>query len=396
MENSQNTQNLFNRFLSRQCTPDELQELFKYFGTTDEETLRSLITATPLDDNDTLATNLARAEKLGDLYLGIKQHIFAEKQKQAVWKKVIAIAAILLAIATSAAYFLGSKDVLNNDQAIASIDDVKPGRNAATLTLSNGKKIILTDQGIEKLANEGGVSITKNADGQLIYKIEANSDATDKTNTLTTTQGETYQVILPDQTKVWLNASSSLTYSASLGQRYQTRTVKLSGEAYFEVSHNKNRPFIVQTATQNVKVLGTHFNVNSYSDNGQTITTLAEGSVQVQPALNSLSAKVLKPGQKSVLGRSTINISAANLETDLAWKNGLFSFDDATVPDVMQQISRWYNIDVRYNASIPNERISGGISRQSDLKMVLKMLELIKINYKIENTEKGRKTLVIL
>lgn len=396
MENSQNIQNLFNRFLSRQCTPDELQELFKHFGTTDEETLHNLITSTHLDDDDTLATNPARAEKLGDLYLGIKQHIFVEKQKQAVWKKVIAIAAILLAIATSAAYFIRSKDFLNHKPVIASIEDIKPGKNAATLTLSTGKQIILTDHGIGELANEAGISISKNANGQLIYKIEANSDATDKTNTLTTTQGETYQLILPDNSKVWLNAASSLTYAVSLGSRGGQRTVKLTGEAYFEVSHDKSRPFIVQTAAQEVKVLGTHFNVNSYGDNGQTITTLAEGSVQVQPALHSLSAKILKPGQKSVLSRSTINIAAANLETDLAWKNGLFTFDEATVPDVMQQISRWYNIDVRYNAAIPNERISGGISRQSDLKMVLKMLELIKINYKIENTEKGRKTLVIL
>lgn len=396
MENSQKIQYLFDRFLSRQCSPEELQELFKHFGTTDEEALRSLITATPLDDDDTLATNPARAEKLGDLYLGIKQHIFAEKQKQAVWKTYVAIAAILLAIATSAAYFLRSKDVLNNKPVIASIDDVKPGKNAATLTLSSGKQIILTDQGIGELANEAGISISKNADGQLIYKIEANSDATDKTNTLTTTQGETYQLILPDNSKVWLNAASSLTYAASLGSRGGQRTVKLTGEAYFEVSHDKSRPFIVQTATQNVKVLGTHFNVNSYGDNGQMITTLAEGSVQVQPALHSLSAKILKPGQKSILGRSAINIAVANLETALAWKNGLFTFEEATVPEVMQQISRWYNIDVRYNAAIPNERISGGISRQSDLKMVLKMLELIKLNYKLENNVNGRKTLVIL
>ncbi|UUC44185.1 FecR family protein [Flavobacterium cerinum] len=358
--------------------------------------MRNLIISTPLDDDDTLATNPARAEKLGDLYLGIKQHIFVEKQKQAVWKKVIAIAAILLAIATSAAYFLRSKDVLNNKPAIASFDDVKPGKNAATLTLSNGKQIILSDQGIGELANEPGISISKNANGVLVYKIEASGEATEKNNTLTTTQGETYQVILPDNSKVWLNAASSLTYAASLGSRYQTRTVKLSGEAYFEVAHDKTRPFIVKTTQQEVKVLGTHFNVNSYGDNGQTITSLAEGSVQVQPALHSLFAKILKPGQKSVLGKSAINIAAANLETDLAWKNGLFTFDEATVPEVMQQISRWYNIDVRYNTAIPNERISGGISRQSDLKMVLKMLELIKINYKIENNEKGRKTLVIL
>lgn len=396
MKNSQNIQNLFDRFLSRMCTHEELEELFEHFGTTDEETLRNLITKTPVDNDDTLANDPARAEKLGDLYLGIKQHIFAEKQKQAVWKKFVAIAAILMAIATTAAYFIRTKDEFKSQPVLASIDDIKPGRNAATLTLSNGKKIILSDQATGELANEAGIIISKNGDGELVYKIAANNNATNETNTLTTTQGETYQVILPDNSKVWLNAASSLTYAASLGSRGGQRTVKLTGEAYFEISHSKSRPFIVQTATQDVKVLGTHFNVNSYGDNGQTITSLAEGSVQVQPALNTLSSKILKPGQKSVLGKSTINIAAANLETDLAWKNGLFTFEEATVPEVMLQISRWYNIDVRYNGAIPNERISGGMSRQSDLKIVLKMLELIKINYKIDKSEKGRKTLVIL
>lgn len=396
MKNSQNIQHLFDRFLSRNCTHEELAELFEHFGTTDEETLRNLITETPIDDDDTLATDPARAEKLGDLYLGIKQHIFAEKQKQAVWKKFVAIAAILMAIATTAAYFIRSKDELKSRPVLASIDDVKPGRNAATLTLSNGKKIILSDQANGELANEAGISISKNVDGELVYKVEVNNEATEKTNILSTTQGETYQVILPDQTKVWLNASSSLTYSASLGKRYQTRTVKLSGEAYFEVAHDKTRPFIVKTTQQEVKVLGTHFNVNSYGDNGQTITSLAEGSVQVQPTMASLTSKILKPGQKSIMNGGSLTVAPANLETELAWKNGLFTFEEASVKDVMQQISRWYNIDVRYNGAIPNERISGGISRQSDLKVVLKMLELIKINYKLENSTNGRKTLIIL
>ncbi len=396
VKNSQNIQHLFNRFLSRKCTHEELEELFEHFGTTDEETLRNLITSTPIDDDDALATDPVRAEKLGDLYLGIKQHIFAVKQKQAAWKKFVAIAAILMAIATTAAYFIRSKDEFKSQPVLASIDDVKPGRNAATLTLSNGKQIILSDQANGKFAEEAGIIINKATNGQLVYEVLANNTATNKTNTLTTARGETYQVTLPDQTKVWLNAASSLTYSASLGMRSETRTVMLSGEAYFEVAHDKTRPFIVKTQEQVVKVLGTHFNVNSYGDNGQTITSLAEGSVQVHPTTASLAAKILKPGQKSVMNSKNLTVAPANLETDLAWKNGLFTFEEASVPEVMQQISRWYNIDIHYNGAIPKERISGGISRQSDLKVVLRMLELIKISYKVENSTNGRKTLVIL
>lgn len=396
MENSQNIQHLFGRFLSRKCTHEELEELFEHFGTTDEETLRNLITSAPTDDDDTLATDPARAEKLGDLYLGIKQHIFVKKQKQAVWKQFVAIAAILMAIATTAVYFIRSKDEFKSQPVIASIDDIKPGKNSATLTLSDGKKIILSEQRTGELAKEAGIKISKDANGQLVYQVLANNTETNTTNTLTTVRGETYQVTLPDQTKVWLNAASNLTYSASLGTRSEARTVTLSGEAYFEVAHDKNRPFIVKTQEQTVKVLGTHFNVNSYGDNGQTITSLAEGSVQVQPTMAIIAAKILKPGQKSVMNGKNLAVVSANLETDLAWKNGLFTFEEASVPEVMQQISRWYNIDIHYNKEIPKERISGGISRQSDLKVVLRMLELIKISYKVENSTNGRKTLVIL
>ncbi|WP_410220771.1 FecR family protein [Pedobacter sp.] len=393
MKVSRDIEELFQRFLDKQSTADELQQLFRFFGTANESELRRLIERAEVDE-DERADDPARIKKLDSLYQNIKEQLFVEKQKPALWKYYVAIAAILLAIATPLAYWLSTKEVVNKESVATITEDIKPGRHAATLTLSNGKQIVLSDQANGQLAQEAGIKISKAANGQLVYEVQADHTAPHTTNTLTTTRGETYEVILPDQTKVWLNAASSLTYSASLGLRGEARTVKLSGEAYFEVAHDKTRPFIVHTATQEVKVLGTHFNVNSYGDNGQTVTTLAEGSVQVQPAVNSLSAKVLKPGQKSVLGRSTINISAANLETDLAWKNGLFTFEDATVPEVMQQISRWYNIEVAYNGAIPNERISGGISRQSELRSVLKMLELIKISYKLENTPTGKKIII--
>lgn len=383
MKTSQNIPQLYKQFLSGRCTPEELQELFRYFGTTDEEVLRELITQAPDDENDYQSISIERAEKLGHLYQNIKARTQVSKAYK--WKYAVTIAATFFIISTFIIYFLKRSDNKAAQQVQLMAQDVKPGKQAATLTLASGRKVFLSDAIDGKIAEESGVRITKDKNGLITYEITENQSEPNGTNTLSTSRGETYQVILPDKSKVWLNAASSISYSTSLRERDGERRVMLSGEAYFAVAKDKSRPFIVKTNSQEVRVLGTHFNVNSYADKNSAVTTLEEGSVMVNPLNKKINPTILKPGQQSLFNGSSLSIETANMEAALGWKNGLFVFDQASVPEVMKQISRWYNIDMEYKGKIPDDKIGGDSSRQSDLSAVLRMLELVNVRYKIVN-----------
>ena len=226
------------------------------------------------------------------------------------------------------------------------------------------------------ISSNNHIKIAKTGAGQIVYTILNNDDVKSNKvafNTIQTPRGGQYQVVLPDGTKVWLNAASSLKYpEVFMGN---TRTVELSGEAYFEVSKNKAMPFHVKSKFQDVEVLGTHFNINSYMDEQTIKTTLLEGSVKVS---NLKSLKILKPGQQSIAGISENSLIklASEVDTDdeTAWKNGLFQFNNSDLKIILNQLERWYDIKIDY-ASIPAKRYNGMISRKVKLSEVLKMLE---------------------
>ena len=269
--------------------------------------------------------------------------------------------------------------------------DILPGSNKAILTLSNGKKINLTNAVNGQLATQSGIQILKTAGGQITYKIAGNVGTTDDTkpNSITVPNGGQWQVILPDGSKVWLNSGSSLSYPASF-TRQSFRVVQLSGEGYFEVAKDKLHPFIVKTAGQQVEVLGTHFNISSYADEQQVKTTLAEGRVKVSDQVGKI--KILAPGQQSVLTHGILTTGEANIEEALAWKNGYFRFNDENIQSIMRKLSRWYDIDVQYEGSIPDDGLNGKISRFKNISQVLKALEATKtVHFKVE----GRRVTVM-
>lgn len=315
-----------------------------------------------------------------------------------LWQK-IAIAASLSMVVGLGLYFYKSFD--SGKGAIAVNQDVAPGKNAATLTLANGKKINLSDAVKGELAQESGISITKTEDGQVVYQMAGSASAASaeesknlKFNTLSTARGEQYQVILPDGTKVWLNAASSLKFPSTFAHA-ASRKVELSGEAYFEVTKDKSHPFKVTSEGQEVEVLGTHFDISSYADEELTKTTLLEGSVRV--ALDSrartlTSKKILKPNEQSnlVRGSQTLQVKTVDAEAAVAWKNGLFQFDNADIKTVMSQLSRWYDIDVEFSGAIPKETFSGKVYRNMSLAKVLDVLSFSQVNFKIE----GRKMII--
>jgi transmembrane sensor len=324
----------------------------------------------------------------------IRQHI-----KPAVivpfWKRHLRIgsaAAVLILIFAGLGFYFNYK---KNARADLAKQDVAPGGNKAILVLANGAKITLTDAADGELARQPGISIRKTKDGQLVYTvIDGNSSAgksrsTENYNTISTPLGGQYQINLPDGTKVWLNAASSLKFPASFAS-LRERRVELSGEAYFEVVHDKRLPFIVKTSRQEVRVLGTHFNINSYDDDASTKTTLLQGSVLVhglrkKPGQEERDFAVLKPGQQSTLDRS-ITVSEADVEMVTAWKDGNFLFNDTDLPSIMKQLARWYNVDIDYS-NVPADRIfTGFISRDVNLSKVLEMLEVTGgIKFKIDN-----------
>jgi transmembrane sensor len=269
-------------------------------------------------------------------------------------------------------------------------NDIVPGTNKAVLTLSNGKKINLSNAVAGHLASQSGIRILKTTSGQIIYKVVPDvGGLDDKSNNITTPIGGQWQVILPEGTKVWLNSASSLTYPATLGKQ-KDRIVQLNGEAYFEVAKDKLRPFIVNTGQQEVKVFGTHFNINSYRDEPSLKTTLAEGAVRV--SIIGGSSKFLKPGQQATFKNGALTVGNANIEEALAWKNGYFRFNDEGIESIMRKLSRWYNIDVLYEGDISDEGMNGKISRFKNISQVLKALEATKtVHFKVE----GRRVTVL-
>ncbi len=272
-------------------------------------------------------------------------------------------------------------------------DVIEPGKHRATLTLANGKKIILSDVANGELARQAGAVIRKSADGQLVYDLQqseakANSaiNSAESTNILTTTRGEEYQVILPDGSKVWLNAASTLHFPAAFNG--SERSVELIGEAYFEIAKDTKRPFIVKSRQLKVEVLGTHFNVMSYKDEEVIKTTLLEGAVQVSLSNNY---RVLKPGQQAIVSTTNqIAVRETDTEAAVAWKNGYFKFDKQDIRFIMRQLARWYDIDVVYEGVIPSDLFVGKIRRRENIKEVLKIFELSQIRYQI----KGRKIII--
>jgi len=295
------------------------------------------------------------------------------------WKISAAAAAVFLLIGTW--FFLPERISEQQNTALLAKNDVAPGKEDATLTLADGRKILLSDALNGVLAVEAGVKITKSADGQLNYELLSGDKTVVGLNTLSTTNGQSYRIRLPDGSFVHLNAASTLSYSSQLVDNGK-RNVKLSGEAYFEVAKNQQFPFVVQTNQQQIEVLGTHFNINAYADDGAVRTTLEEGAVKVRSGNTVLD---IAPGEQAVSKNGNLSVTAANLEEVLAWKNGYFRFNEEKLSNVMAKLARWYNIEVVYTSKTNDETFTGTLSRDKNISQALNILEKTNgVKFKIE------------
>jgi hypothetical protein len=257
--------------------------------------------------------------------------------------------------------------------------DIPAGRQGAILTLSNGQRIILDSAGNGVLTRDAGVRVIRKG-GQLSYGGNTNEILY---NQVVTPKGRKWQLTLSDGTKVWLNAASSVRYPISFVGR--ERIVEVSGETYFEVAPDKNRPFKVNIAGKGtIEVLGTRFDVNAYDDEDAMRTTLLEGSVKV---IRGNSSSLLSPGQQAVLGNGTDDIKVindANIDEVMAWRNGRFIFSDMDLKSIMRQLTRWYDVDVVYEGKVPEIRVGGIIHNDVYLSTVMEFLGENGVHYKIE------------
>jgi ferric-dicitrate binding protein FerR (iron transport regulator) len=377
---------LLAKFETGEASEQELGELDKWYQSFDNDVkyTTGLSLAQQMQAKDNLLIKINSR---------LDQEVAAEESHHQVrsinlWPRV-AIAAIVLICLSVGGYLLIQKKVATQQIAQSQQYDIVPGGNKAFLTLANGKKISLTDAKNGELSVQSGVRVVKEKDGQLVYTAADTGSFSSSLsyNTIETPKGGQYQVLLPDGSKVWLNAASSLKYPASFGA-LKERRVQLSGEAYFEVAHNKVQPFRVQTDKQTITVLGTHFDVNAYTDEPYTKTTLLEGSVNINNTI------FLKPGEQSTLNRIGNDFTVSPAETDdaVAWKNGKFVFQNEHIESIMRKLARWYDVDVVYQDSFNDKTFTGSISRFDNISKILNKITFTSaVNFRIE----GRRITVI-
>ena len=375
LETEFNISKLIAAYLQGTITPAEMELLSQWLAENPahkqhfEETyhvdvLKDKLQSFERADRDAIWNNTIRRMHDADMS-------FLEKKSRKMRYWLVAAAAVIfVGISSYLLQYQVKRPVASQQNAVK--QDVAPGTSGATLTLANGKQISLSEMNTDSVTEETGVSITKSANGELIYELKGDDDNSDGENTLTTTNGQTYQIRLPDGSKVWLNAGSSLTYTPRLikgGKRY----VELSGEAYFEVTKNKHKPFVVQTKQQEIEVLGTEFNINAYQNEAFTRTTLLEGSIKVR---TNKGEKLVKPGQQATTDGNDIQVKEVDVENIIDWKRGDFYLNHVSFKEGMRKIARWYNVEIIYGPGVPDDMVTGGwIARDKLLSQVLKSIE---------------------
>jgi transmembrane sensor len=324
------------------------------------------------NDLDASSPDVVPGEEYAAIKAATYDKLFGEKARSKIgyWRVAAAVAVLF---ATGIAYFLYQAPVKQDLYTYNKTHDIPAGGNKATLTLANGQQINLDNAKAGTLAKQGGVTVSKNQNGQIVYNVSSGDSVSSQSsttyNTISTPNGGQYQIILPDGSHVWLNAASSLKYPTAFNAG--VRKVQLKGEAYFEITKNPGKPFIVDATNHTVKVLGTHFNMNTYAD-GPARTTLVEGQVLV--SLPSNDHQILKPGQQAIITGNVIQIKEVNVEDEIAWKDGLLVFQNATTKNVLQHICRWYDVSVDYT-TLPEKHFDGEIPMDRPLSEVLKVLE---------------------
>lgn len=383
---------LFRKYLNGEATPDEQRFVETWYDSFDQVSENAADAGIP--DEQLLEKRLERQ---------IRQKI-NERESPTLWQTLRrtllsgkVAAAMLLLMLAGAWYYLSKPGKPQPEALPIALQDLSPGGDRAILTLSDGRQITLDSATTGLLARQGNTMVSKVADGLVSYKKEGSAPNLDY-NTISALAGGKYSVVLSDGSRVWLNAESSITFPTAFAGN--ERSVKITGEVYFEVSKDRQRPFFVQVGeVQKIKVLGTRFNVNAYGDNGAVMTTLLEGSVQVNAQQAGIATVTLRPGEQSSITRTGKVSVQENVNTEeiIAWKNGFFQFENAGIQTIMQQFGRWYDVDVSYEGKISDQRFNGKIDRNVNASDALEILRFTGVNFRIERLPgKDKKGVIVV
>ncbi|WP_312788870.1 FecR domain-containing protein [Sphingobacterium sp.] len=369
---------LYRKFLKKQCSAEEAEQLLRYFREQPHsEEILELMQA-ELDSPEDFSETQADQEAISANYLKLKDALQTQDRPtklsrfSAVYKIAGLVAACLL-IALLIVPMLRQKSNTPDSAPIVQTKIITPGGNRATLTLTDGSTIALSE-------NKEGIIIGNEityTDGTGIPAAMGQAQTESRQLILATPKGGQYHITLADGTKVYLNAKSCLSYPDNFDK--DRREVTLSGEAYFEVAPDAKRPFIVLSADQQVTVLGTKFNINAYAEDRQTTTTLLEGKIALKGAaygIKPLPHKILKPGDQAVLSASGLQLNTIDATEAIGWKNGKFIFNSTDIHTVMRQIERWYDVEAVYKDKLPDMVFTGSISKYEDINDVLRKIAL--------------------
>jgi transmembrane sensor len=395
---------LFERYLARTSTPGEVDELMTLIEDPRNKEIVQLlldqVVATAGEDydvsNDSADAILAAIFSVENNQKGQAPvvHIsppvatpVVPMRSRIKWKVWLAAASVLLLLAIGGYFLLFNKSSQSPTIATTAQDKPAPKSTRASITLADGREVVLDSVNAGTLAVQGSAHVVKNEQGEISYQLASSQGGQQQPvpfNTLFNPRGSTViSLTLSDGTKVWLNSESSLKYPVAFNGN--TREVEITGEAYFEVAHNAAKPFHVKKGSADITVLGTHFNVNAYDDEEVLKVTLLEGSVKFSaPTVKQLSNSIiLKPGQQGQLQTANYKlqtINAVDIDAVVAWKNGYFSLQGTDIYSLMKQVSRWYDVDVVYTGAVPAKKFGGSVSRDVNLSDVLNALKEYGIN----------------
>lgn len=359
---------LIDKYLTGVATDEEKNQLLVWYNSQDHGEVE-WPSASPNEEQNVYERLLAKIDA------GTPAGVVLPRTGFVAWYKITAAALIFL-VASVGGYLYFNNQSIEHTEALSFKNDIAPASSKTILKLANGKELQLEDANSEALRQLGQGQIRKTEDGQLIYDLSGIKRVTGTEvvyNSIVTPKGAQYQVFLSDGTKVWLNAASSLRFPNYFDGK--ERMVETTGEVYFEVAKDRQHPFIVRTARQAIEVLGTHFNVNAYGDEGLLKTTLLQGSVKIS-LTGGIAEKILKPGEQAQISNSgSIKIIHPDLEESMAWKNNLFQFNNTPIDQVMLQVKRWYDVDLVYTGAKPNLLFTGVIPKNNNISILLKVLE---------------------
>ncbi|QEH43241.1 FecR domain-containing protein [Chitinophaga sp. XS-30] len=362
---------LYRAYLDSNMSPEELEEFRQVILDTSQEAALDQRMEEHWNELADDALAFLPEDRADEVFNRIVEHRVPAAGRIRLWPRVAVAAAAVGVIILGISLYTARQTADPVARAENQVD-IPAGTTGATLTLSNGKKIRLSEAADGELAEEAGVVIHKSPGGRLVYEVKGAKGASAGVNKLSTARGETYQIRLPDGSDVWLNSASSLVFSSGLISNGK-RVVQLEGEAYFEVAKEKQHPFIVQSNGQEIEVVGTHFNVNAYPDEPVVTTTLLEGAVDV--SAGGIKRRI-KPGEQALNKAGRITVQQTDTDNVTDWKNGDFALNNIAFKAAMRKIARWYDMEIIYDDAVPDNLESGGwISRQKPLAAVLKSIE---------------------